>query len=215
MIENITFSQYENEPDITVTSILPVKGFINKIKMMYNILISDKIEVSSVFDFQDQEGVKSAIAILSEMIEEEKVFINVKKVLPEAILPTRAHDSDVGWDLYSPIDFRLNPGEMRRIDFGIIVDIPKDYYIQVHNRSGVVWKYNTMMALGVGVCDPLYRGTILAPFYNFGTEQVMFSRGDRIAQMVVRKVENVRLVEGEVDINIGDRKDGGYGSSGK
>jgi dUTPase len=59
-----------------------------------------------------------------------------------------------------------------------------------------------------------FRGPIICPFYNYGREQMQFSRGDRIAQMVVRPVMDVVLEEGIVNKET-DRKDGGYGSTGR
>jgi len=129
-------------------------------------------------------------------------------------MPTRAHETDVGWDHHTPMDFNLMPGETKRIDFGIVVEIQPGYEIQVRNRSGIVWKYSVMMALGTGTIDPEYRGHIMAPFYNFGTEMMNFSRGDRLAQMVIKKVYDVRLTEGIVDMNT-ERGDGGFGSTGR
>jgi len=71
-----------------------------------------------------------------------------------------------------------------------------------------------MMTLGTGVVDTGYRGSILAPFHNFGTEQMQYRRGYRLAQMVIRKVEDMKLVEGKVNTNT-DRGDGGFGSTGR
>lgn len=193
----------------------------NRIKVAYNI-VKDKYTGFEYIENEDDLISKalvmgSALKGKKLVIEEPDEFdytFNMKKAFPEAIFPTKAHASDVGWDLYTPVDFRLNPGETRRIDFGIIIDIHPDYFIDVRNRSSVVWKYSTMMALGVGTIDPSYRGSIMAPFFNFGREQMRFSRGDRLAQLVIRRVENIELVKGEVNTNT-DRGEGGFGSSGR
>lgn len=100
------------------------------------------------------------------------------------------------------------------MNFGIVVDIQPGYAIYVMNRSGLVWKYSTMMTLGVGLIDEGYIGEIKAPFYNFGDEQMRFQRGDRMAQLVIKKTEDVRLVEGTVTDGT-ERGSGGFGSSGR
>jgi dUTP pyrophosphatase len=186
----------------------------DQLKMMCNILKDGGLETESIVEFKNTNEIMEVLSILYSHMPKEKMTFNVEKTLPEAILPTKAHSSDVGWDLYTPINFNLYPGETKRINFGIRIDIPDGYYIDVRNRSGIVWKYSTMMALGVGTIDTGYRGSIMAPFYNFGTEQVNFRRGDRIAQMVIKRYEDIELVEGEVETGT-DRGDGGFGSSGK
>ena len=158
--------------------------------------------------FKTDEDIEYLITALKDLIQ--PTTFTVQRVLPEAIMPTKAHSTDVGWDLHIPANFNLMPGETKRVDFGIVVGIQPGYEIQVRNRSGIVWKYSVMVPLGVGTCD---RGHIMAPFYNFGTEMMNFSRGDRLAQMVMKKVEDVRLVEGTIDTNT-PRGNGSFGSTG-
>jgi dUTP pyrophosphatase len=186
----------------------------NRLKFACQIVMGATMDFMCTHTFNNTNDIRDAISVLRKHIPKETKVFSMQKAFPEAILPTKAHESDVGWDLATPIDFRLNPGETRRIDFGIIVDIPDGYYIQVHNRSSVVWKYNTMMALGTGTVDTQYRGAILCPFYNFGQEQVQFNRGDRLAQMVIRPVVDAILEEGDVNTDT-ERGDGAYGSTGR
>lgn len=187
-------------------------NFWSRIKHAWITLMNKCISLDTECLVED-ESVKTFIrAFLKE--DEDKVF-NVVKTLPEAILPTKAHNTDAGWDLYLPQDeLVLNPGEVKRVNFGIVVEIKPGYAIYVMNRSGVVWKYSTMMCLGTGLVDQDYRGEIKAPFYNFGHEQIRFKRGDRMAQMVIKRTEDIKLVEGNVNIET-ERGDGGFGSSGK
>jgi len=217
IIENkgtkLVISSDENEPDITVTTKLFIKDIWQRLLFSYNILFNN-IKVDSVCNFNSDEEIKDTIEVLKEMLGEKEVIFNVMKGLPEAIIPTRAHDGDSGWDLHSPIDFRLNPGETRRIDFGLIIEIEPGYEIQVRNRSSIVWKYSTMMALGIGSIDSGYRGHIMAPFYNFGREQVQFKRGDRLAQLVIKRTENIELKESNIISLNTERGNSGFGSSG-
>jgi len=173
--------------------------------------LSRDFTIAFAFNFSSDEEVEKFISVLRKRMV--KKHFKVEKAFPEAIMPTKSHLSDVGWDLYTPIDFSLLPGEVKRIDFGIIIEILPGYEIQVRNRSGVVWKYNVMMALGQGTIDTDYRGHIMAPFYNFGTEQINFSRGDRLAQMVIKKVYDIELKEGKVNTNT-KRGTKGFGSTG-
>jgi len=210
-----THIEFDREkPQVQYDMTVSLAKIWDRLKFAYQIVFGSDIIMESIYIFKNTNEIKDVISVLSSHIPKETLFFNVEKTLPEAILPTKAHSSDVGWDLYTPIDFRLNPGEMRRINFGVRVEITDGYYIQAYSRSGTVWKYNTMMALGVGVIDTGYRGDIICPFYNFGTEQMQFQRGDRIAQMVIRKYEDVELIEGRVETDT-DRGNGGFGSSGK
>jgi dUTP pyrophosphatase len=205
----IAFSSNENEPDIECYTALGFRSFWDRVRFAYNILIGNN-DFTSGFDFPDNVAVKETIDILKDKLLDES--FNFSLAFTEAIAPSKAHKNDVGYDLHTPIDFALNPGEMKRIDFGIIVDIKPGYEIQVRNRSSVVWKYNTMMSLGTGTIDCDYRGHIMAPFYNFGVEQMRFQRGDRLAQMVIKKTEDITLTEGKVNLNT-ERGSGGFGSS--
>ena len=202
------------KPQVQYDMVVSIAKIWNRLKFAYQIVSGNGMRVESIYTFKNINEIKEAVSVLSKHIPKDTKVFSIQKAFPEAILPTRAHESDVGWDLATPIDFRLNPGETRRIDFGIIVDIPDGYYIQVHNRSSVVWKYNTMMALGTGTVDTQYRGAILCPFYNFGQEQVQFNRGDRLAQMVIRPVVDAILEEGDVNTDT-ERGDGAYGSTGR
>jgi len=207
----IVFSSDENDPDMECYTTFVYHSIWDRIRSAYKTLKGNTNFLWN-FNFPDKEAIKDTIDILNEKLSEDS--FKVMKSLDNAILPTKAHKSDVGYDLHTPIDFILNPGEMKRVDFGLIIEIKPGYEIQVRNRSSVVWKYNTMMALGTGTIDEDYRGHILAPFYNFGTEQIRFQRGDRMAQMVIKKTENITLKEGKVNINT-ERGSGGFGSSGK
>jgi dUTP pyrophosphatase len=202
------------KPQVQYDMVVSIAKIWNRLKFAYQIVSGNGMRVESIYNFRNTNDIREAISVLRKHIPKETKVFSMQKAFSEAILPTRAHESDVGWDLASPIEFKLNPGETRRIDFGIIVDIPDGYYIQVHNRSSVVWKYNTMMALGTGTVDTQYRGTILCPFYNFGQEQVQFNRGDRLAQMVIRPVVDAILEEGDVNTDT-ERGDGAYGSTGR
>jgi len=207
----IVFSSEKDEPDMELYTTLGFNSFWSKVKFAYNVLTGNVLFTSS-FNFPNENEVKDTIDILKDKIS--VTSFNIVKSLDDAILPTKAHENDVGYDLHTPYDFELYPGETKRIDFGLIVEIQPGYEIQIRNRSSVVWKYHTMMALGVGSIDEDYRGHIMAPMYNFGITQILFKKGDRLAQMVIKKTESIQLKEGSVNLDT-DRGSNGFGSSGK
>ena len=143
-----------------------------------------------------------------------EIKFKVEKMSEDAHIPTKKYKSDSGYDVYTPISFILKPMEMKLIDFKIKIETLPGYEIQMRNRSGMVTNYHVFMLLGVGTIDEGYRGNIMAPFINFGDKEVMFNKGDRIAQIVIKKTENVELVEENINLET-DRGEFGFGSSGK
>ena len=158
---------------------------------------------------------------------EAPVEIKVKKVDEEAILPTRAHDDDAGWDLYAldePIKRdRFNPKLMQDIlkggqayiyRTGISVEIPKGYYLDVRARSSVSNNTSLILSNGAGVVDAGYRGEILVVFRGVAPQtQSLYEKGDRIAQMILTKIPDCKLVEVN-ELSETERGSGGHGSSG-
>jgi hypothetical protein len=154
MIAIKTDIKFDTEkPQVQYDMVVSIAKIWNRLKFAYQIVSGNGMRVESIYNFRNTNDIRDAISVLRKHIPKETKVFSMQKAFPEAILPTKAHESDVGWDLATPIDFRLNPGETRRIDFGIIVDIQEGYYIQVYSRSSVAWKYSTMVALGVGVVD--------------------------------------------------------------
>jgi dUTP pyrophosphatase len=129
---------------------------------------------------------------------------------PGAKLPQRAHHSDAGADLFSYEDCEIYPGEQKLVDTGIAIKIPQGYGGFVYNRSSQ-GKKGITIPHSVGVIDSGYRDTIKVLLKNIGDDPYKISAGDRIAQLVVQKVELV----GFKDIwNDSTRGTGGFGSTG-
>lgn len=131
-----------------------------------------------------------------------------------AKMPTKAHESDSGYDLYLPEDKALPPGEVTPIDTQIRVKIPKGYEIQIRSRSGLAIKRKLFVANQPGTIDNGYRGHIIVGLYNAGLTFQHLEKGERIAQMVFQKVPNVGLEIGIIDIET-ERNSNGIGSTGK
>lgn len=142
-----------------------------------------------------------------------KVLIN--RLDPSVPLPSYAKPGDAGADLTTRIDFTLKPGERLLVPTGIAIALPKGYVALVHPRSGLAIKNGISLVNTPGTVDAAYRGELACILINHDlTNEVTFKKGDRIAQLVIQKVEEADFVE--VDSLPGsDRGSGGFGSTGK
>ena len=134
----------------------------------------------------------------------------VKKLDPGAKLPARAHDDDAGLDLYALRYTYLAPGEIYYIDTGIAMEIPSGYV-------GLIWDKSSLGNKGIkvfgGVIDAQYRGEISVILGNFSKRDVEFQKGQKIAQLLIQKVELLNVVEVD-ELTDTDRATGGFGSTG-
>ncbi len=127
-----------------------------------------------------------------------------------AKLPERQHRTDAGADLFSCQQIELYPGDQQLVDTGIAVKIPEGFAGFVYNRSSQ-GKRGIMIPHSVGVIDSDYRGTIKVILKNIGDDPYKIEVGDRIAQLVIQKVELAKFT----DIwNDTQRGTGGFGSTG-
>ena len=138
--------------------------------------------------------------------------IKIKRTQQGAMLPTKAHATDAGYDLYAASK-KYDENDNVVYGTGVAVEIPKGYVGLVFPRSSIA---NTCLTLSnsVGVIDSGYRGEIMAKYrigYGFGAE---YQRGERIAQLIIMPYPEIEFVEVE-ELSDSDRGTGGYGSSGK
>jgi dUTP pyrophosphatase len=140
--------------------------------------------------------------------------ILVTRLDPAAGLPSYAHRGDAGADLTTTVDVRLEPGERALVPTGIGIALPEGYVALVHPRSGLAARFGVSIVNAPGTVDAGYRGEIKVLLVNLDPrEPVVLRRGDRIAQLVVQRVEHAQFVE--VDRLPGSvRGEGGYGSTG-
>ena len=134
-------------------------------------------------------------------------------------LPSRAHDGDAGVDLYSAQDVELAPGERVLVSTGVAVAIPMGMVGLVHPRSGLAARLGLSIVNSPGTIDAGYRGEIKVALINLDPGiPIVVNRGDRIAQLLVQRVELPRLVEvssfDEAGLADTTRGDDGHGSSG-
>ncbi len=137
----------------------------------------------------------------------------------ELPLPGRAHEGDAGVDLFSAEDVELPPGKRALVPTGIAVAIPHGMVGLVHPRSGLAARVGLSIVNSPGTIDAGYRGEIRVALINLDpTEPIVIRRGDRIAQLLVQRVELPELVEvasfDEAGLADTTRGEGGHGSSG-
>ncbi len=144
----------------------------------------------------------------------DAVDILVRRLDPGLPLPARAHPGDAGLDLYAAADVELGPGERALVPTGIAIALPDGYAAFVHPRSGLAVRHGVTLVNAPGTVDAGYRGEIRVPLINTDrASTVRFRRGDRIAQLVIQRVERARIHEVAV-LPGSARGDGGFGSTG-
>jgi dUTP pyrophosphatase len=144
----------------------------------------------------------------------DPVQVLIKRLDPGVPLPVRAHPGDAGTDLFAAADVELGPGQRAVVPTGVAIALPDGYAAFVHPRSGLAARHGVTLVNAPGTVDAGYRGEIRVTLLNTDSSHpVRFQRGDRIAQLVIQRVEHA--VFHEVDTLPGSaRGDGGFGSTG-
>ncbi len=138
--------------------------------------------------------------------------LKVKKLHEAAKLPTFAHTTDAGMDLYAIEPVTILPGERVQLKTGIAMVIPSGFVGLIWDKSGLSHK-SGLKTLG-GVVDAGYRGEVMVGFINTSALAYTFATGDKIAQMLIQKVEHPEVLE-VTDLDETDRGVGAFGSTGK
>ncbi len=142
------------------------------------------------------------------------VEILLQRLDPDLPAPAYAHPGDAGADLRSAIDLTLAPGERMLVPTGVGIALPEGYVALVHPRSGLAARHGLSIVNTPGTVDAGYRGEIKVLLINTdAAEPVTLHRGDRIAQLVVQRVERAVFVEVDA-LPDSARGAGGYGSTG-
>lgn len=138
----------------------------------------------------------------------------IKRVDPGVPLPCYVHPGDAGADLVTAEDVELKPGERALVPTGIAIALPPGYAAFVHPRSGLAARHGVTLVNAPGTIDAGYRGEIKVTLINTDLlSPVSFRRGDRIAQLVVQRVENVAFREVD-ELPASVRGEDGFGSTG-
>lgn len=129
-----------------------------------------------------------------------------------AYLPEKAHETDAGYDLRTPIPVRIPAGGSATIDTGVHIAIPEGFFGKLESKSGLNVKHN-IVSLG-GVIDAGYTGSVVIKLYNLGKQDYIFQTGEKIVQMIIQPCANFNIEQVKT---LGDteRGDKGFGSSGR
>lgn len=133
---------------------------------------------------------------------------------PDLPLPARATEHAAGYDIRSAEDeVTLEPGEIRLVSTGLVMELPTGIECQVRPRSGLALKYGITLPNSPGTIDPDYRGELRVIMQNAGPAPVKLTRGERIAQLVFSRFEAPEIREVE-EVTATERGVGGFGSTG-
>lgn len=165
-----------------------------------------------------------------ELLKPKKVYVEVCR--DDITLPIYANESDAGMDLRSAVDTEIEPGETKVIPTGLKLAIPEGYEIQIRPRSGLSLKTPLRIANSPGTIDAGYRDELGIIVNNSsvinkkikydinekGNKEgtYVIKKGDRIAQMVLNKIEKIEFIKvqkGEIE-KIGNNRGGGFGHTG-
>ena len=140
--------------------------------------------------------------------------VKVKKLSPDAKLPTIGSAAAAGADLYALEPTQIAPGETEMVHTGIAMEIPEGYGGFVYARSGLAVKRGLAPANKVGVIDSDYRGEIMVALYNQSRQTQQIEKGERIAQIVIAPYLSVNFEESKI---LSDTARGacGFGSTGR
>jgi dUTP pyrophosphatase len=133
---------------------------------------------------------------------------------PDLPLPERATEHAAGYDVRSAEEsVTLQPGEIRLVGTGLVMELPEGVECQVRPRSGLALRHGVTLPNSPGTIDPDYRGELRVIMQNLGPEPVTLARGERIAQLVFARFEtpSVELVD---ELSSSRRGEGGFGSTG-
>ena len=144
------------------------------------------------------------------------MIIPIKKLRPNAVIPTSGSASAAGYDLYACLDepVIIPSGATVKVGTGLSIEVPDGYFGAVFARSGLASKNGIRPANCVGVCDSDYRGEYIVPLHNDSAEDYLVRPGDRIAQLIVIPFLSVQFSE-VTELSETARGDSGFGSSGK
>lgn len=137
--------------------------------------------------------------------------INVKKIDPEAKIPTYGREGDAGMDLYALHEQTAQPGETVHIRTGLALEIPEGYVGLCWDKSGLSFKRG-IKVLG-GVIDSNFRGELVLGVINLSNVAYTFEQGHKVMQLLIQKVERVTCVEVDM-LSDTERGERGFGSSG-
>jgi dUTP pyrophosphatase len=142
------------------------------------------------------------------------VRVLVRRLDAELPLPSRAREHDAGLDLYAAQAVTIEPGARALVPTGIALAIPPGYAGFVLPRSGLALRHGVTNLNAPGLIDAGYRGEVKVLLINHDGAAAVIARGDRVAQLVIQRVEPAELIEVD-ELPPSDRGPGGFGSTGR
>jgi dUTP pyrophosphatase len=140
--------------------------------------------------------------------------LRFKRLSEDATMPSRAHDTDAGLDLFAAVAARIGPGQRVAVGTGLAVEIPRGHAGLVVPRSGLALKRGIALVNAPGVIDSGYRGELRVLLLNTdAAAEFKVAKGDRIAQLLVVPIAMPAAVEA-AELSESTRGEGGFGSSG-
>ncbi len=147
-------------------------------------------------------------------MSESSVDIALKMLDPELPVPSYAHEGDAGADLCAREDVTLAPGQRALVPTGVSLALPLGFVGLIHPRSGLATKHGLTVVNAPGTVDAGYRGELKVTLLNTdATTPIVLKRGDRIAQLVIQRVERARFIQVQ-ELDGSARGAGGFGSTG-
>lgn len=142
--------------------------------------------------------------------------MRIQLLSKSARVPSRAHSSDAGYDLYAAESVWISPGSWGTVSTDVILEIPDGHVGLICPRSGLAASYAITVLNAPGVIDSGYRGAVKVNLINHGKNNKEIRIGDRIGQLLIQKVELpvLELVD-DLDSQITDRGSKGHGSTGQ
>lgn len=166
-------------------------------------------------DLTGQLGLIEQDGTLAGAGQDGTVDVLVTRLDPGLPLPSYAHPGDAGADLCTVVEAVVAPGERVILPTGVAIALPDGYAAFVHPRSGLAARYGVALVNSPGTVDAGYRGEVKVIVVNLDRNApVVFHRGDRIAQLVVQRVERARFRE-VAELPETARGAGGFGSTGR
>ena len=152
-------------------------------------------------------------------MESEKITIRIKRIssdFNDIELPQYTTHGSAGMDVRAAVKYNviLEAGEADLIPTNLVVEIPEGFEMQVRPRSGLAVKHGIGILNSPGTIDSDYRGEVKIIMMNFGKEDFIINRGDRIAQLVLSKVYRADIEENS-DLKKTKRGEGGFGHTGR
>ncbi len=151
--------------------------------------------------------------MLKRFIYDTMSTLKVKRLYDTAKLPTQGTVGSAGWDLYSSVFGTVPPWSRLLVATGISITVPPGTYGRVAPRSGLAVKNG--IDVGAGVVDRSYTGEVAVVLFNLSDEPFTFKTGERIAQLILEKIDDQATLEEVSELAPTERGNGGFGSTGK